>query len=68
MPVDTIIFLDVPAADFDEVKALGAGFNRALGRWYVRFGRDAAPFSKWLPRQTVNKVNISTRRILTLKK
>lgn len=42
-----MIFLNVPYAEKDEARALGARWNPVRKRWYVPDGVDAAPFAKW---------------------
>lgn len=39
--------LNVPFAEKDEAKALGARWDPARKRWYVQ-DKDLAPFAKWL--------------------
>lgn len=41
--------LDVPFADKDRVKALGARWDHRSRRWYVPAGADTALFAPWLP-------------------
>lgn len=41
-------YLNVPYAEKDEVKALGAKWDRAEQAWYVPRKMDVAPFQKWL--------------------
>jgi hypothetical protein len=43
-------FLDVPYAEKDGAKALGARWNPTRKRWYVPDGVDPAPFAQWLPK------------------
>ncbi len=40
-------FLEVPFAQKDAVKALGARFDWASKRWYVPAGIDPGPFARW---------------------
>lgn len=42
-----MIFLNVPYAEKDEARALGARWNPTRKRWYVPDGVDVAPFAKW---------------------
>jgi hypothetical protein len=42
-----MLFLNVPYAEKDEAKALGARWNPTKRRWYVPDGVAAAPFAKW---------------------
>lgn len=43
-------FLDVPYADKDGAKALGARWNPTRKRWYVPDGVAVEPFEQWLPK------------------
>lgn len=43
-----MIFLNVPYAEKDDARALGARWNPGRKRWYVPDGVDVAPFQKWL--------------------
>jgi hypothetical protein len=40
--------LNVPYAEKDEARALGARWNPTRKKWYVPDGVDAAPFERWL--------------------
>lgn len=42
-------YLNVPFAQKDAAKSLGARFDGAVKRWYVDEGRDLAVFGQWLP-------------------
>jgi len=42
-----MLLLNVPYAEKDEARALGARWNPVKKRWYVPDGVDAAPFAKW---------------------
>lgn len=42
-------YLNVPFAQKDAAKSLGARFDGAVKRWYVDEGRDLAEFAQWLP-------------------
>lgn len=42
-----MLFLNVPYAEKDEAKALGARWNPTKRRWYVLDGVDKAAFAKW---------------------
>ena len=46
----TCVVLDVPFADKDRVKALGARWDHQVRRWYLPAGVDTAPFAAWIPR------------------
>lgn len=41
------VFLNVPYAEKDEAKRLGARWDAALKKWYVPQGVDAEQFSRW---------------------
>jgi hypothetical protein len=41
-------FLNVPYAEKDEARALGARWNPGKKRWYVPTGVALEPFQKWL--------------------
>jgi hypothetical protein len=41
-------FLNVPYAEKDEARALGARWNPGRKRWYVPTGAALEPFQKWL--------------------
>lgn len=41
------IWLDIPFAQKEEAKALGAKWDRQEKSWYIPSGVDAEPFSKW---------------------
>ena len=40
-------YLNVPYAEKDEAKALGAKWDRAVKAWYVPESHDPAPFARW---------------------
>ncbi|SIR52796.1 exodeoxyribonuclease VII large subunit [Pseudacidovorax sp. RU35E] len=42
-------YLNVPFAQKDAAKSLGARFDGAVKRWYVEDGRDLTVFAQWLP-------------------
>jgi len=42
-------YLNVPFAQKDAAKSLGARFDGTVKRWYVEEGRDLAVFAQWLP-------------------
>jgi len=42
------IYLNVPYAQKDAAKALGARWDPATKKWYVPAGKDMAPFAHWL--------------------
>jgi hypothetical protein len=43
------IYLEVPYADKDEVKALGAWYDRDEKKWTITGDLDRSLFSKWIP-------------------
>ncbi|WP_164243390.1 DUF5710 domain-containing protein, partial [Stenotrophomonas maltophilia] len=42
-------FLTVDYKDKNEVKKLGAKWDKKEKSWYVPAGQDTAPFEKWIP-------------------
>jgi hypothetical protein len=46
-----MIFLNVPYAEKDEARALGARWNPGRKRWYVPSGVAVEAFEKWLPKE-----------------
>jgi hypothetical protein len=44
-------FLNVPYAEKDEARALGARWNPGRKRWYVPTGVALEAFEKWLPKE-----------------
>jgi hypothetical protein len=42
-----VTVLNVPFAEKDEAKQLGARWDPKRRKWYVPAGVDAAPFSRW---------------------
>ena len=51
--INTNTYLNVPYAQKDEAKALGARWDRTQRKWYVPAGLAPEAFSRWLPVQTV---------------
>jgi hypothetical protein len=43
-----VAILNVPFAEKDEAKRLGARWDSAKKKWYVPSGTDLTPFSRWL--------------------
>jgi hypothetical protein len=43
-----MIFLNVPYAEKDDARALGARWNPGRKRWYVPDGVAPEPFQKWM--------------------
>lgn len=56
----SITYLNVPYAQKDAAKALGARWDAAKKKWYVPIDKDITPFSQWhsdfVPRQTSSSV------------
>lgn len=46
-PAKAQVFLNVPFAEKDEAKRLGARWDATRRKWYVPHGVDAEPFSRW---------------------
>lgn len=44
---DSKTYLNVPYAQKDAAKALGARWDAAAKKWYVPAGKDIAPFAQW---------------------
>ncbi|MBQ3682435.1 MAG: hypothetical protein II922_05070 [Succinimonas sp.] len=42
------VYLNVPYAEKDMAKGLGARWDSSRRKWYVADGADLAPFQKWL--------------------
>ncbi len=60
--VDSKIYLNVPYAQKDAAKALGARWEPAKKKWYVPAGKDLALFAQW---QMENDVTTSPLPKLT---
>ncbi|WP_036167535.1 DUF5710 domain-containing protein [Massilia sp. 9096] len=45
-------FLNVPYAEKDEARALGARWNPGRKKWYVPAGTPLEPFEKWLDKDS----------------
>lgn len=60
---DARTYLNVPYAQKDEAKALGARWDPAQKKWYVPAGKDFSLFTKWHmdPESTVNLLTSNTR-------
>lgn len=48
-PAATRVYLAVPFAEKDRVKAAGARWDKERKAWFVPEGRDATAFAAWLP-------------------
>jgi hypothetical protein len=65
---DSKTYLNVPYAQKDAAKALGARWDAANKKWYVAADKDIALFSQWLPQNggvelsesSTNRSNSST--------
>lgn len=53
-------YLNVPFAQKDAAKSLGARFDGAVKRWYVDEGLDLAVFAQWLPTPVEAPSSLST--------
>ena len=48
MSTEEKTYLNVPYAEKDEAKALGAWWDKDAKKWYVPEGKDKEPFKKWI--------------------
>jgi hypothetical protein len=48
--MEAVTKLNVPYAEKDEARRLGARWNAELKTWYVPPGSTLTPFERWLPR------------------
>ncbi|MDD5578296.1 MAG: DUF5710 domain-containing protein [Methylobacter sp.] len=55
-------YLDVPYAQKDAAKALGARWDAANKKWYVPAGMDVTLFAIWQPQSIVLEPTLSTAR------
>ncbi len=46
---DSRLYLDVPFAQKDQAKALGARWDARRKKWYIPDGIDSVPFRRWSP-------------------
>jgi hypothetical protein len=53
-------FLNVPYAEKDEARALGARWNPGRKKWYVPAGVPLEPFEKWLDKAGGSAAGAST--------
>ncbi len=61
---DSKTYLNVPYAQKDAAKALGARWDPSVKKWYVPAGKDATPFAQWQDnaaqsQESVNKTAIN---------
>lgn len=47
--ISKIVFLNVPYAQKEKAKLLGAKWDANKRKWYVPIGIEVAPFISWLP-------------------
>ena len=52
-----IVWLKVPFAEKDQAKALGARWNPAQKKWYVKDVADLSPFEAWMTEQPAPAIN-----------
>ncbi len=52
---DSKIYLNVPFAEKDAAKALGARWDPANKKWYIAADKDPAPFAKWQSGELVSQ-------------
>jgi hypothetical protein len=45
-----IIYMNVPYAEKDQAKALGARWNPIKKQWFIESPESLQPFLRWLPR------------------
>ncbi len=61
----TKIYINVPFAQKDEAKALGARWDAAQKRWYVLEDKDLSLFSKWsttsVATEKVNAISVTAK-------
>ena len=60
MPTDKT-YLNVPYAQKDAAKALGARWDAANKKWFVPAGKDIAPFAQWHTDAELNASSSETR-------
>ena len=51
-------YLNVPFAEKDEAKSLGAKWNPTIKKWYAPKGSNIEKFSKWLPEFELSSVQV----------
>lgn len=56
--------INVPFAEKDEAKALGAWWDAVARTWYVPAGKDSRPFGKWLVRDSGDPADDETVSLL----
>lgn len=54
------LILNVPFAEKDAAKALGARWNPSLKKWFVPAGLDPSPFAAWFPAEVEANYAISS--------
>ncbi len=60
-------FLDVPFAEKDVAKSLGAKWAKEQGKWYVPEGLNIAPFARWLPKEIHDEGLVALGRVYIAK-
>ena len=45
------VVLDVPYAEKNRAKELGAWWDPDIRKWFVPAGRDPQPFARWFPKE-----------------
>lgn len=61
------VILNVPYADKDKAKALGAKWNPKIKRWYIKDNQDISKFSTWLPPESNCSVSVAYSPIFLIK-
>lgn len=56
------IYLNVPYAEKDQAKALGARWDAPNKKWYAPSGVDLAPFAKWQSEPDSPKPSLTTAK------
>ena len=51
---DSRTYLNVPFAEKDAAKALGARWDPANKKWYIAADKDPAPFAKWQTNELIS--------------
>ena len=56
-----MLYLEVPYAEKDEAKKLGAKWNAQEKKWYVPDGVDESLFKEWIPVTTTTEYNLEAK-------
>jgi len=59
---DSKIYLNVPYAEKDQAKALGARWDASRKKWYVPNNMDISIFAKWQPETTTSELSSTTNK------